>query len=549
VTDHYDAVVIGSGAGGGTLARTLAASGKRILLLERGNFLRRELPNWDPYQVLAGDRYVSRETWYDTAGRPFQPQVHYFVGGATKLYGAALCRLRPADFGAIAHSDGLSPAWPLSYDEFEPWYAKAEWLYQVRGLHGEDPSEGPWSEEYLWPPVSHEPLVQQLADDLDHAGYHPFHMPRGVMLDEANPPASLCIRCDTCEGYPCLVHAKADADVIAVRPLLSRLNVTVLVDAEVIRLETDGRGRSVTKVIVRRGGAREEYRGDLVILAAGAINSAKVLLRSASDRHPAGLANGSGQVGRNLMCHHSTDVLAFGEKANETVFQQTLGINAFYLADESRRSSYPGGSSRRWPLGGIQLLGRSDLLARRLAAPWGALDAPDIEDRAICFRLTTEDLPRPDNRVTLDRRGRPHLAYRATNRGEAAMLQHEFETMLSHAHLHVGGEETLPAAGVSGVGMSRAGVPPAGVPRGGVPPAGVPRAGVPRGGVADQAGTCRFGTDPATSVLDVDCKAHELDNLYVADASFLPSVGALGPALTTMANAIRVGEHLVRRLR
>ena len=519
MTDHYDAVVIGSGAGGGTLARTLAASGKRILLLERGNFLRRELRNWDPYEVLTADRYVTRDTWFDAAGRPFEPRVHYFVGGATKVYGAALGRLRPADFGEIAHGDGPSPAWPLGYDEFEPWYAKAEWLYQVRGLHGEDPSEGPWSEEYPWPPVSHEPLVQQIADHLDRAGYHPFHMPRGVMLDEANPPASLCIRCDTCDGYPCLVHAKADADVIAVRPLLGRLNVTLLVNAEVTRLETDAQGRSVTRVIVRRGDAHEEYRGDIVILAAGAVNSARVLLRSASDRHPAGLANGSGQVGRNYMCHHSTDVVAFGEKANATMFQQTLGINAFYLADESRRSPYPGGSSRRWPLGGIELLARSDLLARRLAAPWGALDAPDIEDRAVGFRLTTEDLPRPDNRVTLDRRGRLHLAYRATNSGQAAMLYHEFETMLSHADLHVAGRET-PAT-----------------------------AGLPGAAVADQAGTCRFGTDPATSVLDVNCKAHELDNLYVADASFMPSVGAVGPALTTMANAIRVGEHLVRRLR
>ena len=260
-----------------------------------------------------------------------------------------------ADFGEIVHIDGVSPAWPLGYEEFEPWYAKAEWLYQVRGLHGEDPSEGSWSEEYPWPPISHEPLIQQISDDLDRAGYSPFHIPRGIMLDEANPPTSLCIRCGECDGYPCLVHAKADADIIAVRPLLSRLNVTLLVNAQVMRLETDPRGRSVTKVVVRRGDAREEYSGDIVVLAAGAVNSAKVLLQSASDRHPAGLANGSGQVGRNYMCHASTDVVALAEKPNETVFQQTLGINAFYLANESRRVSYPR-NSRRWPLGSIQML-------------------------------------------------------------------------------------------------------------------------------------------------------------------------------------------------
>ena len=251
------------------------------------------------------------------------------------------------------------PAWPLGFEEFEPWYAKAEWLYQVRGLHGEDPSEGSWSEEYPWPPISHEPLIQQIADDLDRAGYHPFHVPRGIMLNEANPPTSLCIRCGRCDGYPCMVHAKADADIIAVRPLLSRLNVTLLVNAEVRRLETDPRGQSVTKVIVRRGTASEEYSGDIVVLAAGAVNSAKVLLQSASDRHPAGLANGSGQVGRNYMCHNVTDVVALGEKPNETVFQQTLGINAFYLTNESRRASYRAGNSRRWPLGSIQLLPRA----------------------------------------------------------------------------------------------------------------------------------------------------------------------------------------------
>ena len=515
MADHYDAVVIGSGAGGGTLARTLAISGKRILLLERGNFLPRELGNWQPFQVHTAGRYVSQDTWYDAAGSPFEPRVHYFVGGATKLYGAALGRLRPADFGEIVHMDGVSPAWPLGYEEFEPWYAKAEWLYQVRGLHGEDPSEGSWSEEYPWPPISHEPLIQQIADDLDGAGYFPFHVPRGIMLDEANPPTSLCIRCDTCDGYPCMVHARADADIIAVRPLLSRLNVTLLVNAEVTRLETDPRGRSVSKVIVRRGTAREEYSGDIVVLAAGAVNSAKVLLQSATDRHPAGLANGSGQVGRNLMCHNIADVVALGEKPNETVFSQTLGINAFYLAKESRRASYPAGHSRRWPLGSIQMLARSAQPVTWCEGP----DRPDAKDRAVGFRLITEDLPRPGNRVTVDRDGRPHLAYTVTNGGEAAIFRQELAMMLGHANLQAATDETTAAAGLPGAG------------------------------IADQAGTCRFGADPGTSVLDVDCKAHELDNLYVADASFLPSVGAVEPALTVMANAIRVGEHLIRRLR
>ena len=200
------------------------------------------MDNWDPKPVFVDGKYITKDTWYDSDGKPFQPQVHYFVGGATKMYGAALYRLRPEDFGELKHVDGVSPAWPLSYDEFEPWYTKAEWLYQVHGAHGEDPTEGPWSEQYPWPAVSHEPRIQQLANDLQAGGYHPFHAPCGIMLDEARRPASTCIRCAWCDGYPCLVHAKSDAEVLAVRPILDLPNVTLLTGAEVTRLDTDSTG-------------------------------------------------------------------------------------------------------------------------------------------------------------------------------------------------------------------------------------------------------------------------------------------------------------------
>ena len=259
--DRYDVIVIGTGAGGGTLAHTLAASGKRILLLERGNFLPRETQNWDAEPVFVDGRYISPDTWYDADGTSFQPQVHYFVGGATKLYGAALYRLRPQDFGEIKHVDGISPAWPVSYDEFEPWYTKAEWLYQVHGNHGEDPTEGHWSKQYPWPAVSHEPRIQGIADDLAAAGYHPFSAPCGILLDEADRPRSTCIRCTWCDGYPCMVHAKSDAETIAVRPLLMAPNVTLLVEAEVRELQTDASGGSVTGVVVSRGGQGRDVLG------------------------------------------------------------------------------------------------------------------------------------------------------------------------------------------------------------------------------------------------------------------------------------------------
>jgi choline dehydrogenase-like flavoprotein len=516
VAERYDVVIIGTGAGGGTLAYTLANAGLKILLLERGNFLPREMANWDPQAVFVDGKYISEDTWYDADGTPFQPQVHYFVGGATKLYGAALYRLRPQDFGELTHIDGVSPAWPLSYDDFEPWYTQAEWMYQVHGNHGEDPTEGPASKDYPWPALAHEPRIQRIHDDLARAGYHPFHAPCGVLLDAADPPNSTCIRCTWCDGYPCLTHAKSDAEVIAVRPVINRPNVTLLVEAEVVQLETDASGRTVTRVIVDRGGERERYEGDIVVVSAGASNSAKLLLQSANDKHPHGLANGSDEVGRNYMFHNCKAVVALSEVANDTAFQKTLGINDFYLPTDEYQ----------WPAGNIQMVGKSNAEAMRGEEPHLTRLAPtwslaDTARHAVDFWLTTEDLPSPDNRVTVDGDGKVHLAYTSSNDGEADRLYYELRKVLNH------------------IGMSKHHV---------LRKNFYMHMNIPIAGVAHQAGTCRFGTDPRTSVLDTNCKAHELDNLYVVDTSFFPSIGAVNPALTAMANAIRVGEHLVARV-
>ena len=516
MTENYDVIIIGSGAGGGTLAHTLAESGKNILLLERGGFLPRELENWDAKPVFVEGKYITKDTWFDRDGKQFQPQVHYFVGGATKLYGAALYRLRPQDFGEITHADGISPAWPLSYDDFEPWYTKAEWLYQVHGVHGEDPTEGAWSKQYPRPAVSHEPRVQQISDALQAGGYHPFHAPCGILLDEADRPRSTCIRCATCDGYPCLVHAKADADIIAVRPLLGRPNVTLLTGAEVTRLETDASGRTVTGVVVERDGEREVYTGDIVAVSAGAANSAKILLNSASDTHPQGLANGSDQVGRNYMFHNCKAVVALAKEPNDTVFQKTLGINDFYFPTQDYA----------YPMGNIQMIGKSNAEAMRSEKPKATMISPewtlsDVAKHAVDFWLTTEDLPKPGNRITTDAGGNVHLAYQMTNDDEAFRLYGELRKILNHtgmAEHHVLRKNFY-------MDMD-----------------------IPVAGCAHQVGTCRFGTDPATSVLDTNCQAHELDNLYVVDTSFFPSIGAVNPALTAMANALRVGEHLRERL-
>jgi choline dehydrogenase-like flavoprotein len=513
--DH-DVIIIGTGAGGGTLARSLAPSGERILLVERGDWLPREPSNWSTADVFVDGRYISADTWYDRDGKAFQPQIHYFVGGATKLYGAALYRLRAEDFGDLQHADGLSPAWPVSYTDMEPYYTQAEQLYQVHGARGEDPTEPPSSAPYPFPALHHEPRIQQLADDLATAGYHPFHAPCGVLLDEANMPYSTCVRCGQCDGFPCPLHAKSDAEVLGVRPALEHANVTLVTGATARRLVTDPSGLSITAVEVERGGETETYTAGIVVVACGAANTAKLLLASANDRHPQGLANGSDQVGRNYMFHNSQAVLALSREPNPTVFQKTLGLNDFYFASDEFD----------YPMGNIQMVGKSQADMYRGEKPIETKLAPtfalrDIAAHAVDFWLSTEDLPRADNRVTLTQDGDIRLAYEATNHKASERLYHKLKSMLGHLGMH---------------------------PDHLVPRHAYLKTAIPVAGVAHQAGTCRFGSDPETSALDANCRAHEVDNLYVVDTSVFPSIGAVNPALTAMANALRVGDHLLDRL-
>ena len=512
----YDVIIIGSGAGGGTLARHLAPSGKRVLLLERGGWLPRELENWLAQSVFVENRYVSPETWYDAKGKPFQPQIHYFVGGATKLYGAALYRLRREDFGELRHHDGISPAWPISYDELEPYYSQAEQLYQVHGARGEDPTEPDASAPYPHPAVSHEPRIQQLSDDLAAAGYRPFHAPCGILLDESNPPYSTCVRCANCDGFPCVLHAKSDAEVIGVRPALEHPNVTLLTNARAVRLETNPEGTAVTGVVVERDGGTETFAAELVVVSCGAANSAKLLLESATDKHPNGLANGSDQVGRNFMFHDSQAVLALSREENPTVYQKTLGLNDFYL----------GADDFDYPLGNVQMVGKSQAPMFRGEKPIETKLAPQwslerIARHAIDFWLSTEDLPRPDNRVSVDRDGKVTLSYTETNAEARKRLYEKMKSIVGELDMN-------PGHLIHRFAYMKTEIPVA--------------------GCAHQAGTCRFGADPADSVLNADCRAHELDNLYVVDTSFFPSIGAVNPALTAMANALRVGDHLLARL-
>jgi choline dehydrogenase-like flavoprotein len=519
-SQHYDVIIIGSGAGGGTLTHRLAASGKKILLLERGDYVRREPENWSTRSVNLEARYNTKEVWKDADGEALHPHTNYFVGGNTKFYGAALFRFRKQDFGQIRHHGGISPAWPISYSELEPYYTEAENLYRVHGNRGEDPTEPAASAPYPYPAVSHEPRIQQLSDDLGALGCKPFHVPLGVMLNEKDGRKSPCVRCATCDGHPCLVNAKSDAQVCAIDPALENPNVTLVTNAFVTKLATSSSGREVTTVRVERNGQLETYTGSIVVVSCGAINSAALLLRSASSKHPRGLANGSDVVGRYYMGHINSVLMAISKCPNPTVFQKTLAINDFYFG------------SKEWdhPMGHISFVGKLDADTLRAGAPAVApgwtLDL--MARHSLDFWLTSEDLPDPENRVRVDREGNIVLSYKANNEEGHRKLTAKLKELLKgsttcgvHGHAcHQGLFSRNLYAGQR----------------------------IPLAGVAHQNGTIRFGDDPKTSVLDRNCRAHEVDNLYVVDGSFFPSSAAVNPALTIMANALRVGDRILERL-
>jgi choline dehydrogenase-like flavoprotein len=517
---HYDVIIIGTGAGGGTLAARLAPSGKRILLLERGEYIPREKENWEPLPVNVKGRYQAKETWRDRDGKELHPHTNYCVGGNTKFYGAALFRLRREDFGELKHHGGLSPAWPISYEDLEPYYTQAERMYHVRGQRGEDPTDPPAGAPFPHPPVSHEPRIQQLAEDFAMAGLRPFHVPIGVMLDEADRRKSKCIRCNTCDGFPCLVDAKADAQLCGVDTALMCPNVSLLTGAKVEKLLTSPSGSSVSGVVVTHAGKVEQFSADIVVVACGAINSAALLLRSANEKHPNGLANGSDVVGRHYMGHINSVLMALSRCPNPTVFQKTLGVNDFYFGDEE----FP------WPMGHISFVGKLDGETLKAGAPaiapgW-TLDL--MARHSLDFWLTSEDLPDPENRVTLDGDGKIVLSYRPNNEeGHKRLIARLKQLMRQQRKCGIHGHECHQGLFARNLFLGQR---------------------IPLAGVAHQNGTIRFGIDPKASALDVNCKAHELDNLYVVDASFFPSSAAVNPALTIMANALRVGDHLLSRL-
>lgn len=508
-TADFDIVIIGTGAGGGTMAAALAGTGARILVAERGTPVPQEPENWNPRAVWNDLRYRTREQWLDHEGRPFTPTMHYNVGGNTKFWGAVLYRLRREDFGELDLADGVSPAWPIDYETLAPYYDRAEQLYHVHGDAAGDPTEPPRG-VFPHPPVPHAPAMARLSDRLRAFGLHPTPLPLGL-IDPGLPGG--CLLCRTCNSFPCRIHRKSDAEVCGVNRALEHANVTIWHSALARRLVTCGSGRRIEHVEFERDGAIVSVRAPLVIVSCGAVNSAALLLRSAGGRHPDGLANSSGLVGRHYMAHLATMLQGVSWRRNDDEFQKTLAINDFYLK----------GPDTPYPLGQIQSQGRTDAaMAKGVGDTWRykALEMRHIPlwayrawvSRANDWLAMSEDLPQPDNRVRLTPEGGIQLIYRPTNVAAHERLVDELRRLL----------------GRLGYWSPRVFAHSAGVRN-----------------TTHQCGTLRFGTDSRTSVLDPFCRAHDVDNLFVVDGSFFPSSGAVNPGLTIVAQALRVADHII----
>lgn len=507
---HYDLIIIGTGAGGGTLARKLAPTGKKILILERGDYIPREKENWDTEEVFLKARYKVKENWTDKNGKSFHPGIHYCVGGNTKVYGAALLRMREQDFHEVKHHGGISPAWDLKYSDFAPYYLEAEKLYSVHGLRGSDPTEPIESNAYPLPPLEHEPRIQELFADVKKLGLKPFPLPIGFRNEETPGESSVIL--DRFDGFPDPTESKADAHVVGIKEALKYENVTLETNSYVSRLITDDTGKEIKSIEVFRNGETVIYSAGIVIVSAGAINSAALLLRSGNEKHPNGLANSSDVVGRHYMAHNNSAMIALSTKPNPTKFGKTFAINDFYF----------GAEDFGFPMGHIQMLGKSDQMMFREDAPSFApgLTLDYMAKHALDFWMTSEDLPLSENRVTLDKTGNIVLSYTENNQEGHKRLQKKLRWILEHAGCE---SHLLP----NNIYLGKK---------------------IPIAGTAHQCGTIRFGNDPKTSALNTDCRAHEVENLYVVDGSFFPSSSAVNPALTIMANALRVGDHLINEV-
>jgi choline dehydrogenase-like flavoprotein len=492
-----DIVIIGSGVGGSTIAAGLAATGAEILILEAGDYIADRPENRDQRAIFQRGYFRPRETWYEADGTGFNPGNYYYVGGNSKFYGAVLSRYRREDFEEIQHREGVSPAWPFPYEVLEPWYSRAERMYRVRGGLGEDPTEPTHSLDYEYPPVPDEPPIAEVRTRLKKKGLHPFSLPLGIDLEKWLSKART-----PWDAHPNSRDGKMDAETAALAPALAHGNVRLETGARVTRLEVAPDGR-IAGVTYRRNGEDVTVSPGLVILSAGAVQSAVLLLRSANGRYPRGLANSSDQVGRNFMNHNASAVIGVSPTyRNTAIYQKTFGLNDFYLSDGN------GGP----PLGNIQLLGRISAKVLKGSLPM----APEwileqITCRAIDFYAMSEDVPSPESRVMVD--------------GDRIVLKWQRTNWGAHLALVAKLKEILKSIGFPLV-LSRP---------------------FDKRTPSHQCGTVRIGNDPGMAPLDPYCRSYDHQNLFVVDASFPPTSAAVNPALTIASQALRVADHIASK--
>ncbi|MEI1746556.1 GMC family oxidoreductase [Acinetobacter baumannii] len=491
-----DIVIIGSGIGGSSLAYSLADSGKRIVILERGEYLKDTFEARDDASIFLKGFYKSSEVWEGTDGEKFLPGNYYYVGGNSKFYGAVMYRYRAEDFKPRKHMEGSAPGWPIPYSEVEPWYEQAEELFKVHGKAGEDKTDPPRANSYRYDPVPDEPAIASVRMRLKKAGVNPTTLPLAIDIEKWLDRAPT-----GWDAFPNTGLGKIDAEVGPLARALTYPNVSLITDARVLRLETDISGEKITSATYIKDGKEYQIHADIFAVAAGAVQSAALLLRSANKIYPTGLANSSDQVGRNFMNHNTTALIAIDPRAeNTSVYQKTLAFNDFYNKDPETG----------FPLGNVQLLGHitGNILKANLPSLFPLWLSNLIARYSYGWFLTSEDLPNPESRVMV-RNGQIVMHWVRSNmkahnelikRTRAVMKKAGFPIVLTHTF----GRKTT----------------------------------------SHQCGTARLGNDPKTSVVSPNCQSHDISNLYITDASVLPTSAAVNPALTIAALALKAGAAI-----
>lgn len=525
---EWDVLVVGTGMGGGFLGYQLARSGRRVLFVEKGRStlpgtpgtIRAAIPEFaEPrsarstgayYDALARAGRTTDEIEDISGRRPkrFVPFIGSGTGGSSALYGMVCERFFAADFTPRQNfrdpgESTVPEAWPISYDELKPWYAAAEKLLGVRGQPDPLRPEAAAVGLPAAPPFSLQ--NQALVNYLTGRGLHPYHLPMACEYTDG---------CATCQTYLCERSCKNDAARNGVLPALTDHGAQLLAECRVVRLEADR--TEVRQVICEHHSDMLALKAKVVVLAAGALATPALLLNSRSGDWPRGLANGSDWVGRNLMRHLLDPIEIWphpGHKA--TAANKEIGLNDFYFWEGQKYGtlqSFGAIPPMQW------LTNRPDWRGRalRLMSPAVGQIYKRFFTGGVVLAAMTEDLPYLDNRVlpydrpSMDGRQRMRIQYRlhpSEIDRRATFLRQLREVFQPFRKMPVGSGEA-------------------------------------NANLGHVCGTCRFGADPKTSVLDPQNRAHQVNNLYVVDTSFFPSSAGLNPSLTVAANALRVAEHV-----